>query len=446
MNNKIHINLDKNIIKDRIIEEIYLVEKYKYIPEVDQVCILHKKKTRTVKTADLYNEKQIIYHIGQYKYKDEAANKFKYITEKIPNVTGKRTYDNFSIEKITRQVIEHNLTISSASKLAKSQFNLPVSTYAIWDWLGIMEINGDDYNYVEKKMIEQTSEHYSVDEVYDNGDGIIIITDPIKDTIVHTSLIDGSVKTADIIESFTELKTKLDGENKTAESITRDGSHLYVNSLFEVFPFVSLQICIFHLIKNLLKYFMDWQRDIRANIGNKDTANDLDLNGKSIKQYLFQKRNLFVKKYLNGEERKIVKSIIRFEPTFYDVRLQFLRLMRVFYAISLKEAFFRFNSFVTDEVVLKHLPKVVKILLKYNTKDELFTYLCYSQSIYKSIRTSNHTERVNRSFRKKQKSHYRIRRKDRREKMLKFMKYFHNVKSLNLFPNHKVVFISQGFT
>lgn len=413
MKNKISFSIQKVNKKDKIVEEINLIKKEKFIPEINKTCKLHKTKHRLVKTAHFEKAKCILFVYGQYKYFDEVENKMKYFTEKLPNVSGKRRHDNITILKSVEPVLQSEMTIQYAAKQARDLFNLTTVPSTIWNWIGIIDVDEKSYQHMEEEVLNKFSGHINVDEVYDNKNGIIIITDPVEDTILSTTVIEKEITNVEIETEFNNLKDK----GIELDTCTRDGSGLYVNTIKKVFPFVRLQICIFHLIKMLLKYFIDWQRNIRDGINTKDFPRGSKSNGKKLKQILFHNRNLFVKKRLTQKERIFIKAIIESYPEYREIRYIFLKFMRIFSVKSTHEAIKRFWDFICEPLVNEKMPGLVKQFMKYFNKNELFTYLIYDIGIRKKIRTSNHVERINRKFRKKQKTHYRIRNNERKRKL-----------------------------
>ncbi len=70
--------------------------------------------------------------------------------------------------------------------------------------------------------------------------------------------------------------------------------------------------------------------------------------------------------------------------------------------------------------------------------------MLFDKAIWTKIRTTNQTERTNRKFRKKQKTHYRIRSKIKREKLIDFIYYFHNHNTLKLNSKIKLVIVKSN--
>lgn len=433
----LQLTLQKNItIKEPIVEEINLIEKYKYLPQVKVVGQLNKRKQRKIKVANLDAEKYILYHYGQYKYTDPYTGETKYITEKLPDVSGKMRHDHSTVLKSVLPVLKNEMTIKYASLQARELLHLETVPSTIWRWIDRLEIDKTSYQKMEEKVLSKSSGNASVDEVYDNGDGILFITDPVQNTILSGTLIEGKPDNNDIINAFRALKEN----GLELRSCTRDGSPLYINTIKSVFPLILLQTCIFHLIKGGIKTFLIWHRRIRKEVKASFLPRGLKGSGKSLKKFLFKNRCLFVKKELTDSEKDRLNRIIEAYPDFGQLRRLYLKFISIFDSQTMEEATKRFWDFMAEPAVEKELPGLQKQLLKYYEKNELFSYLKFDKGIWTKIRTSNHTERINRALRKKQKTHYRIRKTSRREKMIRFMVYFHNMKALGMDAVFKILF------
>jgi hypothetical protein len=150
--NKISIKVEKVPDKEPLVEEVYLAKKKKYIPEINKICKLHRNTTRTIYIANLECPKIIIYHIGQYKYYSEEEKCIKYITERIPDVMGKRRHDNSTILKSVQPVLTDDMTIQAAAGQARKLLNLKTVPSTIWQWSEIIEIDEEEYAKMKKKL------------------------------------------------------------------------------------------------------------------------------------------------------------------------------------------------------------------------------------------------------------------------------------------------------
>ena len=147
---KININnIKKN--NDIFVVEKNLIVPKKYFPEIGAEAILHKKKIRIVQNANIDKVQYTIYYIGQYKYFDKNSNKYRYITDKIEGVTGKRRYDDNIIIKSLKSVITNQMTISEVSKYLKKNYNLKVVPSTIWNWVDIVKIDDESKKEIEKE-------------------------------------------------------------------------------------------------------------------------------------------------------------------------------------------------------------------------------------------------------------------------------------------------------
>ena len=434
----------QNITNDNnldVIVEVNLTQKKKYFQEINKEVVLHKKKMRIIKNANLKCRKYTIYYYGQYKYFDESKEKYCFITEKLPNVTGKHRHDNDTILLSVKPVLKSEMTISYASNYAKENFNLTCVPSTIWHWVGAIDIDNESKFEIEEQTKQNFSGHLSIDEVYDNKDGIIFTTDPVKDLIISSKICDGKPNNEIIENELNQLKNK--GFN--AITCTKDGSPLYMNTITKVFINILLQICIFHLIKNMIKYFLDWHRKIRDEVKTNFLPRGLKSYGKKIKQYLFRKRCLFVKRDLSEDELNIIKNICFAIPEFKLLRNKYLKFLSIFDSDNIKEASKKYWLFVSDPIINEKMPDLIKQIIKHYKNNELFTYLLFDKNIRKKIRTTNHTERTNRKFRKKQKTHYRIRNKFRRQRMIMFMYYFYNYKSLGIKNKLNLIILKSNY-
>jgi hypothetical protein len=427
----------KEIINDNsfIIVETDITYKNKFFQEINTKAVLHKKKTRIIQNASIDKPKLTIFHYGQYKYFDKNKQKYCFITEKLPGVTGKRRYDDNTILLVVKPVLKNEMTISYASSCAKENYHLKSVPSTIWNWSGIVEISEESKKLIEKETISNCSGHIGIDEVYDNKDGIIFTTDLAHDLILSTKICEGKPDIEMIEKELENIKNK----GIIPKSCTKDGSPLYINTISKVFENIKLQTCIFHLIKNLIKYFLDWHRSIRSELKIKSLPRGLKCSGRHLKQYLFRKRTLFVKRELSEKETLELKKILIGFPELGKLRKKYLQFLSIFDAEDKDDAVKKYWLFICDPLVNEKMPDLIKQLKKHFDNNELFTYLDFDKSLITKIRTTNQTERTNRKFRKKQKTHYRIRNKERRKRLIQFMYYFHNHKSLKIDSEIKLI-------
>ncbi len=125
----------KEIINDNsfIIVENDLTSKAKFFQEINAIATLHKKKSRIIQNASLDKPQFTIFHYGQYKYFDERNQKYRFITERLPCVTGKRRYDDKTILLVVKPILENEMSISCVSNYTRENFSLKSVSSTIWN-------------------------------------------------------------------------------------------------------------------------------------------------------------------------------------------------------------------------------------------------------------------------------------------------------------------------
>ncbi len=77
-------------------------------------------------------KKDNILFIGQYKYFGLEKKRYRYITDKIEGVTGKKHYDYETIIKALKTVLENKITISDSSNYAKENYHSRSVPKILW--------------------------------------------------------------------------------------------------------------------------------------------------------------------------------------------------------------------------------------------------------------------------------------------------------------------------
>jgi hypothetical protein len=415
-----------NLVQDSIIHPTFQI-----------VCKKHMTKIRKpIRHASLDQPTFTQYITAQYTFIHPVTNKRSYYTPPLPNVIGIKRHDTDTILCSVEPVLRNEMTYVAAARQGRNTHNLSIVPGTISKWVNQMDVDEKAFNELQQQVIDRCSGHLSIDEVYDD-EGTIITTDPVNDTILHISTHAEPI-TNEIIESHLQ---EIKDMGIQPESFTKDGSPLYVNTIHRIFGlWILLQTCLFHLIKSCIKEYCGWMKAIRDEIEipkmkrgrkKKGDSNIPDGNPyKKLKQRLFRLRYAILRLHVSKEERKDLREVFQDFPDLKKVRGCFLLLKRVLQSPTLEEGEKRYHSFINNPMIQTYLPDVIKKLSLPYSRGELFTYLQYGKAIHKKIRTTNHTERTNRKFRKKQKTHYRIRKYENKIKMLRFMQYFHNFQAI----------------
>lgn len=418
---------------DPLIKVVDLVQAEIIHPTLNVVCKKNKIiRRKPIKHASVEGPKMTQYINAQYTFIHPDTGKRSYYTPPLPGVIGKKRHDTATILKVMEPVIRNEMTNTAAARQGRHTFHLTTVPGTVHKWLDQIDVDTKSFDELQQTVVRQCSGHLSIDEVYDD-EGTIITTDPVQNTILHISTHPESITNETVEKHLDELK-QMGIQPKT---VTKDGSPLYIQTILNIFgSLVLLQTCLFHLIKSCMKDFCTWMKQIRNEIkvpkmkrGRKKKGDQAPAEGnpfKKLKQRLFRLRFAILRLQVTPEERKELRGLFTQFPMLKMVRGCFLLLKRLLQSPNLEEAEQRYQQFINNKVLQTHIPGVIKKLETAYKRNELFSYLWFDKSIHKKIRTTNHTERTNRKFRKKQKTHYRIRKYENKVKMLRLMQYFHN--------------------
>jgi hypothetical protein len=226
--------------------------------------------------------------------------------------------------------------------------------------------------------------------------------------------------THDDIRAFLgRLKTALTARGLTLVGITTDGSALYPEPLAEFFRGVPHQICVFHVLAEVVKAVLGAVASARKSLrvqqpklpkGRPSTpaAKAAARQKKRLAQQrvdLYTHRHLFVQRHLSHSERKQWWRITRSLPQLRPLR----ELMTQVYAL--------FDRRCRTQTALDKLDRLRRRLLRFKQLGDTLKKL-FSPTLEKALTflddkllpsTSNAVERGNRRYRKMQKHVYRVR-------------------------------------
>jgi len=256
-----------------------------------------------------------------------------------------------------------------------------------------------------------------VDEVYDGGWYVIKATDPLNGVELSWQLGRGSPSKEDVRGFFLSLKATGFYPNL----VVTDGSNLYPEVLAEVWPESRHQRCVFHFIKQInedLREVFDaaynkLPKPLKRKAGRpkKRGRPRMDKEKREVRRKVRRVRYIVLKaeRRLSDKERAMLAEAIELCPRLGVLRLFVLSVHQLFAPETADHAQSeqrRQNILLCCEFNdLQGLEKSLKRL----RDDDLFTRLTRYLDFENADKTSNHPERENRIFRKRQKIHYRLR-------------------------------------
>ena len=277
----------------------------------------------------------------------------------------------------------------------------------------------------EPQAVNSFSGALAIDEVYDKEFCIFFATDPLNKRPVSFHL----CRSGDGQELETFLR-HLKSIGVKPEVLIVDGSTLYASVPQKVWPGVSIQLCVFHVIRNCQDHIQDaikafyrllpkgkrwphedfiapewWTNAIQR--GNRDRH--LIRNNR----YAFTTRT----ENLKPEQREILEGLCQHHPALCTIRRFHSDLLSLFERNQTKEQARQKLRTMAENPDYQEMPYLVLALKRLSTAkfEKMVTFLDYENL----DATTNHVERTNRWFRKRQKTHYRNRKERTIRNMLK---------------------------
>ena len=205
------------------------------------------------------------------------------------------------------------------------------------------------------------------------------------------------------------------------ELVSTDGSDLYPEVLAEVWPDADHQRCVFHFImqvnKELGKAFWAIYKSLpvppqrKRGRPKKRGRPRKDSIKRMNREKMRQARWVFLKREdkLSDQEHQILDEAIRLCPRLGDLRRFVAQLHELFgpttdsheLAERRRQEILSNREYLSMDMLSKPLARL--------RDDDLFARLTHYLDFDNADKTSNHVERENREFRKRQKGHYRMR-------------------------------------
>jgi len=273
-------------------------------------------------------------------------------------------------------------------------------------------------------LVSNFSGQMDIDEVYDGEWCQLKATDPLNNIELNWYLIEGSATKDDIREFLMRLKTA----GFEPKLVTTDGSDLYPDVIAEVWPEAEHQRCVFHFIKQVnevlgkafwvaYKTMPEPPKRKRGRPKKRGRPRKDKLKRENRKK-VRNARYLLLKRERNGPDqpdlldekaRASLDEAIALCPPLGVLRRLIVRIHDLFgsttttqeLAQERREAILNDPEFAATSGIEK--------ILAWLADDDLFARLTRYLDFENAEKTSNHVERENREFRKRQKSHYRIR-------------------------------------
>lgn len=289
-----------------------------------------------------------------------------------------------------------------------------------------------EWSEINAEAVRRFSGVLVLDELYDQRYALVTATDPKQDQPLCYFLTSKGITKNEI----RRLLDRLRRAGIDPSTIITDDSALYPEPLRDVFPRAWHQLCLFHYTMHITDAVLTGLRSYRKTLpkkrkrrrGRPSKRGRLRVNRPLPRTLLRLQRHLIVKRRENmsAEEMQKLDELLALQP-----KVRVLRgFMDEYYAIFERDGGSPRRARVRRTLLLQKaryrrcrwLKSALALLADDNDFDRVVGFL---RDPVGSEATSNHVERTNRRYRKRQKSHYRLRSDSSIRAALHRMMYYH---------------------
>jgi len=399
-------------------------------PSCGHLVKRHETKTRYFWQANLFETTLIHLQFGYYICplcpKGEKA--FSVIP---PLFRTPCQYDRF-----TQALIINLMSVTTnraAIELIRNWFHLPdlhETTIQRWYVKQATELRENQLH--RQKLLKDFSRQLTIDEMYDDGWCIIRVTDPIQNAEIAFKLLDRAPTSNDIEVMLRELKE----EGFEPLIVNTDGSSLYPGLIEKIWSAALHQRCVFHFIKQILKLLLPafWvayqtmplpQKGPKGRPANNDKERvKLEKEKKKNRKIVRKSRWLLFKnpENLSEKEKEQLFAILELCPELRPLRELICAILAIFGSSTTLQEAQEKRSAICSSSLFQSKEAFSKVLKKLEDK-ELFEKLTAYLHFENAVKTTNHVEGKNRSYRQRQKVRYRFRCKSSIQALLIHLHY-----------------------
>lgn len=340
------------------------------------------------------------------------------------DVPPKSAYDASVRQAVVDRLLRDRLNIEQTRAAMQRDFLIPLSEGFVYDCLR-WQLRRLDLAAHRQMVLERFSGTLCVDELHLGGYTLLLATDPLADVPVGFALVGANDQ-----DHMRRFLHNLARWGLQPEVVVSDGSSLYPELLAEIWPGARHQLCIFHLLRDVLQKVLDAVRRLRRGQARRGRAGRPRRRGRPRKRsqaqrrqrgptakekaaFVWKRRFLIVKKaaQLTPAERQDLGRLFAYLP---ELRLLW-RFSQDLYRLlddsrTLRVARWRWTWLRYDPEYqqVRELVAALELLAEPKlTKAMAFV----DQPRRKQVRTNNHVERMNRRLRFAEKVRYRWRKR-----------------------------------
>src|SRR4051812_38472525 len=360
-------------------------------------------------------------HYAEYQARCGCCKPFRSWPLDVPPKAG---YDDLVRQAVLDRILDDGLNVQRTLAAMKRDFFLKLSEGFVYDCLR-WQLGRLDLPAHRQMVLEKFSGTLCVDELHLGRFTLLLATDPIADLPVGFALVGRNDQ--DHVRRFLN---NLKGGGFEPRVVVTDGSDLYPAVLAELWPDARHQLCVFHILKDVNDLIVKAVRRLAHAMRRRGICGRRRKRGRPSKKqqasraaagptqkeksgFVLKHRFLIVKKYSELDKQQWEDLGVMFEylpelRTLWhfasEVRDLFEKEARVQTLYKRRAALLRKPEYQG----VAELQEAMKALEAGKYKKAVA--FVYGESAQK-VRTNNHVERANRSFRFAEKSRYKWRRR-----------------------------------
>ena len=340
------------------------------------------------------------------------------------DVPPKADYDTTVRQAVLDRLLRDRLNVEQTKAAMRRDFLVALSDGFVYDCLR-WQVARLDLGAHRRLVLERFSGTLCVDELHLGAYTLLLATDPLADLPVGFALVGANDQ-----EHLGRFLRNLARWGLRPQVVVSDGSSLYPGLLAAIWPEAQHQLCVFHLLRDVLAKVLDAVRRLRRVQARRGRAGRKRQRGRPSKRqqarrrqrgptarekaaFVWKHRFLIVKRtaHLTPYERNDLKQLFAYLPemrTLGSFSQDLYRLLDD--SATLRVARWRWTWLRYDPEYQEvgELVAALELLAEPKlTKAMAFV----QQPLGSQVRTNNHVERMNRRLRFAEKVRYRWRKR-----------------------------------
>ena len=340
------------------------------------------------------------------------------------DVPAKADYDGTVRRAVLDRLLRDRLNVEQTKAAMQRDFLLALSDGFVYDCLR-WQLARLDLAQHRQVVLQRFSGTLCVDELHLGAYTLLVASDPLADLPVGFALVGANDQ-----DHMRRFLRNLARGGLRPEVVVSDGSNLYPELLAEIWPDAKHQLCVFHLLRDVLNKVLDAVRRLRRAQARRGRAGRKRRRGRPSKRqqarrrqrgptarekaaFVWRHRFLIVKRTakLTKAEQQDLDQLLAYLPelrTLWSFSQGLYRLLDESQTLRVARWRWTWLRYDPEYQEVRELVAALELVAEPKlTKAMAFL----GQPAGRRVRTNNHVERLNRRLRFAEKVRYRWRRR-----------------------------------